>query len=45
MSEEARKAKAEYMRTYLKEWRRKNPGKVRGYQRKYWEKKFNESEG
>lgn len=39
MSNEARKAKSEYMKTYLSEWRKKNPEKIKEYQSKYWEKK------
>jgi len=35
MSEAARKAQREYMR----EWRRKNPEKVRRNQESYWERK------
>lgn len=39
MSEEARKAKSEYMKAYLKEWRKQNRDKVKEYENKYWEKK------
>ncbi len=35
MTEEARAARAKYMR----EWRKKNPEKVREYDEKKWEKK------
>lgn len=35
MGEEARKAQREYMR----EWRRKNPEKVRAINKRYWERK------
>ena len=35
MSEEARQAQ----RAYYREWRKKNPDKIRESNRKYWEKK------
>lgn len=35
MTEQAKAA----MRAYRREWRRKNPDKVKAYQEKYWEKK------
>lgn len=35
MTDEARKAKAEYM----KEWRKRNPGKQAEYQERYWTRK------
>jgi hypothetical protein len=38
MSDEARKAKAEYM----KEWRKRNPGKQAEYQERYWLRKAKE---
>lgn len=38
MSEEARKARNEYMRN----WRRANKDKVKQYNKTYWEKKVNE---
>jgi len=43
MSDEARKAKNDYQRKYLKEWRKKNPDKSKEYQNRYWEKKFTEA--
>lgn len=39
-SEEARKAQAEYMREY----RRRNPDKIREANRRYWEKKAKKQE-
>ena len=35
MDDEARKAQREYMR----EWRRKNPEKVRAINKRYWERR------
>lgn len=39
MTEEARKAAAEYMR----EWRKKNPEKQEEYRRAYWQRKAEEA--
>ena len=33
----------ELRRQYLREWRRRNPDKVRGYNQKYWIKKAEEA--
>jgi len=38
MPDEARKARAEYMR----EWRKRNPGKQSEYNRRYWIRKVKE---
>lgn len=38
MSPAAKKIKRERNAEYLKEWRRKNPGKMRMYNMNYWEK-------
>lgn len=40
LSEEAKQAR----RDYQKEWRRKNPDKVRAAQDRYWEKKVREND-
>lgn len=39
MSEAAKEAKRAYHRAYQKDWRRKNPDKIKEYQNRYWEKK------
>ena len=40
---EVREAVNAYRRNYMKEWRKKNPDKVRANQRRYWERKVLEA--
>jgi hypothetical protein len=40
---EVREAVNAYRRNYMKDWRKKNPDKVRTYQRRYWERKVLEA--
>ncbi len=35
----AREAQRNYMRAYMREWRKKNPDKVREMKERYWAKK------
>jgi hypothetical protein len=42
MSEEAKKKRNEYMKNYMRDWRRKNPDKVQEIVERYWTRKANE---
>lgn len=44
MTEEAKRKRSEYARNYQREWRKKNPGKQKEYQERYWEKKAREQQ-
>jgi hypothetical protein len=39
LSEQARVTKNEYMKKYMREWAKKNPDKVKEFNRRYWEKR------
>lgn len=49
MTDEMRKAKAEYvrdyMRNYMKEWRKKNPEKAKEIRLRHWKKRADELHG
>lgn len=38
-NKQIQKAKNDYMREYMKEWRRKNPKKAKDIQNRYWQKR------
>lgn len=44
LSDKARAKKNEYMRKYMREWSKKNPDKVREFNRRYWEKRSESEE-
>lgn len=43
MSESAKKTRADYMREYMRLYRKKNPDKIKAIKAKYWEKKTMEA--
>lgn len=44
LSDKAKQAKNEYMRVYMKEWSKRNPEKVRSYNKRYWENRAKRKE-
>jgi hypothetical protein len=44
LSQQARAKRCQYMREYMKKWRRKNPEKVREMNRRYWERLAEENQ-
>lgn len=44
MSEAAKEARRLYMKEYLREWKRKNPEKVKEHNERYWERKAKQAE-
>lgn len=44
LSPEASECRKQYMREYLRNWRKQNPDKMKTYKARFWEKKAMEME-